>query len=132
VHESGNGVFGYVDGNRVVEVFRGPGYLRGLAFDKEIACIGLSRPRETASPGALSFASKLAERGTEAACGVVFVDLKRGTVLHSLKFGAGVDEIYDIAVLNFCNPLLMSPDSPEASRTYLLGKALPGRRAKAP
>ena len=130
LHESGTGAFGYVDDGKFVEVIRCPGYLRGLAFDKDIACIGLSRPRDTASPGAKAFASMLAERGSEAFCGIVFYDLKRGSVVHSLRFGQGIDEIYDIAVLGFRNPLLVSPESPEASRTYIIGKASPRRRVK--
>jgi hypothetical protein len=67
----------------------------------------------------------LAERGGEAGCGLVFYDLKRGNVIHSLRFGEGVEEIYDVAVLNYRNPLLISPDSPEASRTYIIGKPAP-------
>ncbi|MBL8907092.1 MAG: TIGR03032 family protein, partial [Rhizobiales bacterium] len=47
VHESGKGAFGYLDGGRLVEVLRCPGYLRGLVFDRDIACIGMSKPRDT-------------------------------------------------------------------------------------
>ena len=132
LHESGNGAFGYVDGGKFVEVIRCPGYLRGLAFDKEIACIGLSRPRDTESAGATAFASMLAERGMEANCGIVFFDLKRGSIVHSLRFGPGIDEIYDIAVIGYRDPLLVSPESPEASRTYIMGRARTGRQPKSP
>lgn len=130
LHESGKGAFGYVDSGKFVEVIRCPGYLRGLTFHEEIACIGLSRPRDTESAGAKAFASMLAERGTEAGCGLVFFDLKRGIGVHSLRFGEGIDEIYDIAVLGYRDPLLVSPESPEASRTYIIGKASPDRRPK--
>jgi len=123
LHESGKGAFGYVDGATFAEVLRCPGYLRGLAFDKDIACIGLSKPRDTSSPGTKALASTLAERDIEAGCGILFFDLKSGSVVHSLRFGHGIDEIYDIAVLNYRDPLLISPDSPEASRTYIVGKA---------
>jgi uncharacterized protein (TIGR03032 family) len=130
LHESGKGAFGYIDGDKFVEVLRCPGYLRGLAFDRDIACIGMSKPRDTESPGAKAFASILAERGTEASCGILFFDLKQGSVIHSLRFGQGVDEIYDIAVLGYRDPMLISPDSPEASRTYILGKLPPQGPAK--
>lgn len=132
LHESGKGAFGYVDGGKFVEVIRCPGYLRGLAFHQEIACIGSSRPRDTQSAGAQSFATMLAERGAEADCGLVFFDLKRGNVVHSLRFGEGIDEIYDVAVLGYRDPLLVSPESPEASRTYIMGKAKTGRQPKSP
>jgi len=122
LHQSGRGAFGYIDGNRHVEVLQCPGYLRGLAFDSEIACLGLSKPRQTASPGATAFASLLAERRADAQCGIVFYDLKQGKVVHDLRFGDGVDEIYDIAVLKFRDPLLIAPNSPEAARTYILGR----------
>ena len=111
-HESGKGAFGYANGNKFVEVLRCPGYLRGLAFDKEIACLGLSKPRHAATVG-------------EAACGIVFFDLKRGEVVHNLQFGKGVEEIYDVAVLRFSDPLLIAPNSPEASKTYIVGKPTP-------
>ena len=130
LHELGKGAFGYVDGGKFVEVLRCPGYLRGLAFDRDIACIGLSKPRDTESPGAKAFASMLVERGTEARCGILFFDLKKGSVIHSLRFGQGVDEIYDVAVLGYRDPLLISPDSPEASRTYIIGKLPPKAPAK--
>lgn len=130
LHESGKGAFGYVDGGKFVEAIRCPGYLRGLAFHEEIACLGLSRPRDTGSAGAKAFASMLAERGTEMGCGLVFFDLKRGVGVHDLRFGAGIDEIYDIAILGYRDPLLVSPESPEASRTYIIGKARPDRRPK--
>jgi uncharacterized protein (TIGR03032 family) len=132
LHESGRGAFGHVDDGRFVEVIRCPGYLRGLAFDREIACIGLSRPRDTESSGAKAFASMLAERGAEAACGILFYDLKRGSVVHSLRFGEGIDEIFDIAIIGYRDPLLVSPESPEASRTYILGKSNAGRQSKSP
>ncbi len=121
LHESGKGAFGYVEGDKFIEVLRCPGYLRGLAFDGDIACLGMSKPRDTTSPGAQAFASMIADRGAEAGCGIIFFDLKRGSVVHSLRFGHGIDEIYDVAVLNYRDPLLISPDSPEASRTYILG-----------
>ncbi|MBL8908350.1 MAG: DUF4915 domain-containing protein, partial [Rhizobiales bacterium] len=130
VHESGKGAFGYLDGGRLVEVLRCPGYLRGLVFDRDIACIGMSKPRDTTSPGARAFASLLADRGAEAGCGIVFFDLKRGSVVHSLRFGDGIDEIYDVAVLNYRDPLLISPDSPEASRTYIIGRPASKEHAK--
>lgn len=123
LHESGKGAFGYVDGARFREVIRCPGYLRGMAFDGDIACLGMSRPRDTTSPGAKAFSSILAERGMEAGCGIIFFDVKSGGIVHSLRFGHGVDEIYDVAVLKYRDPLLISPDSPEASRTYVVGKA---------
>lgn len=121
LHESGNGAFGYVDGDRFREAIRCPGYLRGLAFDGDIACLGMSKPRDTTSPGAKAFAAMLADRGTEAGCGILFFDLKGGSVVHSLRFGHGVDEIYDVAILGYRDPLLISPESPEASRAYIIG-----------
>jgi len=122
LHQSGKGAFGYVEGGKHREVLQCPGYLRGLAFDAEMACIGLSKVRQTASPGSAAFASLLSERRLDAACGILFFDLKTGKVVHDLRFGEGVEEIYDIAVLKFCNPHLIAPNSPEAARAYIIGQ----------
>ena len=127
MHQSSTGTFGYVDGARHVEVMRCPGYLRGLAFHKDIACMGVSKPRGLTNVGGAALTALLQERNLEPVCAVLLFDLKKGTVLHSLQLN-DIDEIYDVAILNCRNPYLVDPGSAEASTTYLLGE--PPRRAQ--
>jgi uncharacterized protein (TIGR03032 family) len=119
LHQSSQGAFGYVDGDRYMELMRCPGYLRGLAFHKNIACMGMSKPRGIANVGGKALTEQLRERNLEPACAVLFFDLDKGSVIHSLQLNE-IDEIYDVAVLTWRNPYLVDPSSAEASTTYLI------------
>ena len=83
--------------------------------------MGISKPRAANAGGAALLASLEAQK-LEPNCGLLLLDLKSGKVLHSLRFGEGIDEIFDVALLNFRNPLLIDPNSDLASKTYLVGK----------
>jgi uncharacterized protein (TIGR03032 family) len=121
LHESGKGVFGTIDKGRFAEIIRCPGYARGLSFHGDVACMGVSKPR-AANAGGAALLDSLKAQNIEANCGLVLVDLKTGKVIHSLRFGDGIDEIFDVALLGFRDPLLIDPSSDLASKTYLLGK----------
>jgi len=120
LHQSSKGTFGYVEGERHMEVLRCPGYLRGLAFHKSVACMGLSKPRGLANVGSRMLSALLSEGKLEPACAVLLFDLGTGTVLHSLQFN-DLDEIYDVTVIACRDLQLVDPASAEASTTYLLG-----------
>lgn len=120
LHQSSKGAFGYVDGERYIEVLRCPGYLRGLGFHKTVACMGMSKPRGLANVGGQALSEMLAERRLEPTCAVLFFDLKTGAALHSLQFN-DIDEIYDVTVIAGRDLQLVDPGSAEASTTYLLG-----------
>ncbi|MEA3642349.1 MAG: TIGR03032 family protein [Lamprobacter sp.] len=99
---SGSGELGYLDsgrdGERFVPVAYGPGFVRGLAFHDRFALIGLSQLRST-SFGGLALEQRLAADGQQAQCGLMVVDLDRGEVIHWLRFGNLVEELFDLVVI---------------------------------
>lgn len=95
---SGTGEFGFVDENRFVPVTFCPGFVRGLAFWKNYALVGLSQLRSKAFTG-LSLENRLAAENITAQCGLVVVDLETGKLLHALHIGGVVEELFDVVVL---------------------------------
>jgi uncharacterized protein (TIGR03032 family) len=97
---SGQGEFGWVDPatGKFESVAFCPGYARGLSFVGKYAVIGLSRPREATFRG-LALDDKLAERKTEARCGIIIVDLDSGDIVHWVRFEGIVSELYDVITL---------------------------------
>ena len=107
---SGSGFFGYVDlesGSFEPVVFC-PGYARGLAFVGDYALVGLSKPR-TQSFSGLHLDEELSKRSTVPNCGILVVDLRSGSIAHSMRFEGVLQELYDVAVL------------PQVRRPMLLG-----------
>lgn len=72
-----------------------PGYARGLAFHGDLAFVGLSRIRETATFGG----TPLAPYHADLKCGVGVVDLRTGSTVGTLEFVTGVEEIFDVQVV---------------------------------
>ena len=95
---SGTGEFGYLDGDQFVPVTFCPGFVRGLAFWKNYALIGLSKLRSKAFSG-LSLETRLTAGNMTAQCGLAVVDLNTGNVSHVLHIGGVVEELYDVVVL---------------------------------
>lgn len=95
---SGSGELGYLDGERFVPVAYCPGFVRGLAFHDRFALVGLSQLR-TRSFGGLALEQRLAADGQQAQCGVMVVDLDSGAVVHGLRFGNLVEELFDLVVI---------------------------------
>ena len=95
--ESGRGTLSVADlGAGTVEtVAELPGFTRGLAFAGEIAFVGLSQIRESATFGELPLTQRLADRQS----GVWMVDLRSGQIAGFLRFEELVQEIFDVAVL---------------------------------
>jgi uncharacterized protein (TIGR03032 family) len=100
VLNSGKGEIGTVDvaAGRFEPVAFGPGYLRGLAFFARMALVGLSKPRERVFSG-LALDDRLARRGAAAECGLLAIDVETGAVVHWLRFGSPIVEIYDVQLL---------------------------------
>ena len=96
-----------------------PGYTRGLSFCGPFAFVGLSRIRETAVFGGVP----IAEHRHELKCGVGVVDLRTGQPVASLEFETGVEEIFDVQVLentrcaSLCGP---RPDQDGAQDIWLV------------
>jgi len=99
--DSGNGWFGFLDTKtgKFERVTFCPGYARGLAFAGDFALIGLSKPRREQTFSGLALQERLAEKKTEARCGVQVVDLKTGDVVQWLRIEGVVGELYDVIVL---------------------------------
>ena len=100
LHNSGTGEFGYVDvdAGKFVPVTFCPGYLRGLTFHGDFAIVGLSKARERTFSG-LALDGNLAERDTEARCGLMVIDLRTGDIVHYLRFEGMVSELYDVVAM---------------------------------
>jgi len=98
---SGTGEFGIIDpgDGTFTPICFCPGYARGLAFIGRHAVIGLSRPRHGGTFSGLALDGRLADKDTEARCGLLIVDLNRGTVVEWLRFAHTIEELYDVAVL---------------------------------
>jgi uncharacterized protein (TIGR03032 family) len=77
------------------EVATVPGYARGLAIHRDLAFIGLSRIRETATFGG----TPIAAYHDQLKCGLGVIDLTTGTTVATLQFDNGVEEIFDVQTL---------------------------------
>lgn len=101
VLDSGAGALGKVDRTTgsFEEVAFLPGYLRGLAFLGDFALVGLSQCREERTFSGLALDQRLREKGVEARCAVLVVDLRTGAVAHWLDFAGTVRELYDVQVI---------------------------------
>lgn len=97
---SGTGELGYIDpqtGRFESVVFCG-GYLRGLAFWKNFAIVGLSKPREQTFSG-LVLQEKLEAKKAAPFCGLQIIDLDTGNIVTWLRIEGRIEELYDVVVL---------------------------------
>lgn len=101
--DSGTGYLGYILPHSGVDHFERvafcPGFARGLAIHNGCAIVGLSRARRERTFYGLPLDDELAKRKAEPMCGVMVIELASGNVLHWLRLGGAVDELYDVAVL---------------------------------
>ncbi|PXW89662.1 uncharacterized protein (TIGR03032 family) [Nitrosomonas sp. Nm84] len=95
---SGTGEFGYLDGDTFVPVLFCPGFVRGLAFWKNYALVGLSKLRSKVFSG-LSLEQRLAADNMTSQCGLMIIDLKSGNIIHTLTIDGVVQELFDVVVL---------------------------------
>jgi uncharacterized protein (TIGR03032 family) len=106
-----------LDAGEVQPVAELPGFTRGLAFAGDIAFVGLSQIRESATFGELPLTERLAERQS----GVWMVDLRSGAVGGFLRFEDLVQEIFDVAVLPGKRfPEIAEPTDSATARSYAL------------
>jgi uncharacterized protein (TIGR03032 family) len=73
-----------------------PGYARGLALHHDLAFVGLSRIRETATFGG----APIAAYHDQLKCGVGIIELNTGTTIATLQFANGVEEIFDVQTVD--------------------------------
>ena len=110
VHNSGRGEFGYVDlkAGRFEPVAFCPGYLRGMSFLGDFAVVGMSLSRNNVNFAGLPLDDELKKRGAEARCGIQVIELNTGNVLHGIRLGGAVQELYDVVALpNTRNPVAL-------------------------
>lgn len=122
---SGDGDFGYLDGDRFVPVCRCPGFARGLTFVGDYAVIGLSRLRDNTFASGMAIKQRLETENILQRCGLIVVDLKSGKVAHWLTIEGVVTELYDVAFL----PGITRPYTPGFSEPELhrqIAHAVPG------
>ena len=100
VLNSGTGEFGEI--NRETGEFNPiafcPGYLRGLAFHKWYALVGLSRPRHKTFTG-LPLDQALSDHKADSQCAVYVIDLRTGDIVHWLRIDGLIQELYDVVAL---------------------------------
>lgn len=98
VLESGTGSLLTVDRatGTTTEVCRFPGFLRGLSFIGNFAFVGLSKIRERKHFGGVPVEAST----TELKCAVYVVNLTTGETVALIEFTKGIEELFDIALLN--------------------------------
>jgi uncharacterized protein (TIGR03032 family) len=117
VLNAGRGEFGYVENNTFIAITKLDGFLRGLAFHKNYAIIGLSKPRHERTFTGLPLDEILQGRNTEPQCGFWIVDINTGEIIHKFEIQGKVVELYDVQVLpNVKRPLALDLTSTDVTR----------------
>ena len=101
VANSGTGEFGAVnlETGEFEPLAFCPGYIRGVSFYKNVAIVGLSRPRDNKTFNGLALDARLEKEGISARSGLLVIDLTTGAIPHSMYAEGIVSELYDVVVL---------------------------------
>lgn len=115
--ESGKGALSYYDFDQkaVVEVASLPGFTRGLSFVGDLAFVGLSKVRESATFSGLPI-TKLSKRVS----GVWVVNIKSGQIVSYIEFTAGIDEVFAVSVLPHARMELLNSETAQSHGNYLI------------
>ena len=97
--ESGSGSLGYVnqETGKYESIARLGGFTRGLDFCGELAFVGMSQVRETATFSGLEITERLKDE--ERICGVYVIEITSGRTIAFLQFEDAVQEIFSVRVL---------------------------------
>jgi len=117
--ESGHGRVGTVDpkSGEYTPLCEVDGFTRGLALIGNIAFVGLSQIRESASFGGVPLAEKLKEK--ERIAGVWAIDIRTGQTVAFVKFTGGVREIFAVEILpGMQRPEVLEPDDALVGTSY--------------
>ncbi len=101
VIQTGTGEFGSIDlktGAFEPMCFL-PGFARGVAFFGDHAVIGVSRPRQNKTFEGLVLNDRLESGNLDATCMIAVVNLKTGSIDHSITLEGVVQELYDVAMI---------------------------------
>ncbi len=124
VLNAGSGELGIVDpaDGRFSAIGFVPGFARGLALSGEYAMIGLSLPRSSEVFSGLPIEDRLRAEGQEAQCAVMVMDLATGAIVHWLRLGGIVRELYDIAIVpGLKSPMLVGMAQGQINRLISVG-----------
>lgn len=119
--ESGHGRLGSVDvaTGKYTTLCELEGFTRGLSFVGNIAFVGLSQIRESASFGGVPLAEKLKEK--ERIAGVWAIDIRNGETVAFCRFTAGVQEIFAVEILpGVQRPEVLEAGDPLVGTSYNL------------
>ncbi len=98
-----------------------PGYLRGLSFVDDYAIAGLSLPRHRTFTG-LKLDENLEKQDAEPRCGIVIIDMKSGDIVHWLRIGGVIQELYDVVFLpGLRRPSALGFQTDEVRRVLSIG-----------
>lgn len=106
--ESGKGYLGFIKDKQLKPVCGLPGFARGLAMIDDYAIVGISKLRSKSFKG-LDI-EKILDQGKSkgGACGLCIINLKSGKMEHYLFFEEPITEIFDVQLLPFCSPRLLT------------------------
>ncbi|MEL7038495.1 MAG: TIGR03032 family protein [Cyanobacteria bacterium J06592_8] len=119
---SGRGDFGYIEpmSGKFEPVTFCPGYLRGLAFWKNWAIVGLSKPRKETFSG-LELDENLNAHQVQPCCGLMVIDLRTGQIVNWLRLEGIITELYDVQVLpGVQRPMALGFQTDEINRLLTL------------
>jgi uncharacterized protein (TIGR03032 family) len=103
-----------------------PGFARGLALHAGFALIGISLPRSNQDFSGLPLEGRLRGENTAPDCAVIVMDLATGAILHTLRLGGVVRELYDIALLpGPTRPMLVGMAQNQINRLITVGAPIP-------
>lgn len=101
-----------------------PGFLRGLSFCGDFAVVATSKLRENQTFTGLELDVNLAERGSEARCQILVIDLRTFDIVHWLQIEGVVQELYDVVVLpGVRRPMALGFKTDEICRTLSFDQA---------
>ena len=85
--------------------------------------MGTSKPRDSGTFEGLPLDEILARNKTDAECSLHIVDLRSGTVAHSLKIEGVVTELYDVVLLpETVRPMAIGFQGDEIRRVITIGE----------
>ena len=124
LHNSGRGELGFVDfqtGKFEAVVFC-PGYLRGLAFWKNYAIVGLSKPRNGDKTfSGLPLDDLLREKDADARCGLMVVNLNTGAIANWVRLSGEITELFDVQIIpNTSRPMALGFQTEEIAQLISL------------
>lgn len=101
VNNAGTGHFGKInfETGKFEEIAFLPGFLRGMAFHKNFAVVGISKCRKDRTFQDLPLDENLTNHKVSARCALMVIDLNTGAIVHQLNIEGIVEEIFDVIIL---------------------------------